>query len=151
MSRSAELLADDGYVVHDHDAALGGTVLVAFFAGCEDYGQLVGLGGVGGIKGEGGDTVAFSETVMVGTRAESRSETESELTLNVMLSPLMTGCDVTMLLASTEVSKVNETISASDDNSSACLQENVPAMATVAASRRCFNDKLLRMSSFWFE
>ena len=100
---------------------------------------------------DAGDTVAFSETVMVGTRAESRSETESELTLNVMLSPLMTGCDVTMLLASTEVSKVNETISASDDNSSACLQENVPAMATVAASRRCFNDKLLRMSLFWFK
>ena len=100
---------------------------------------------------DAGDTVAFSETVMVGTRAESRSETESELTLNVMLSPLMTGCDVTMLLASTEVSKVNETISASDDNSSAYLQENVPAMATVAASRRCFNDKLLRMSLFWFK
>ena len=46
VSRSAELLADDGYVVHDHDAAGGGTVLVAFFAGCEDYGQLVGLGGI---------------------------------------------------------------------------------------------------------
>ena len=30
-------------------------MVTAFFAGCEDYGQLVGLGGVGGIKGEGGD------------------------------------------------------------------------------------------------
>lgn len=54
-SRSAELLADDGYAVHDHDAARGGTVLVALLAGCEDYGQQGGLGGVVGIKGEGGD------------------------------------------------------------------------------------------------
>ena len=46
MSRSAELLADDGYVVHDHDAAGGGTVCVALLAGGEDDCQLVGLGGV---------------------------------------------------------------------------------------------------------
>ena len=63
----------------------------------------------------------------------------------------MTGCDVTMLFASTEVSKVKEVISASDDSSSACLHEIVPVMATVAASRRCFNDKLLIMSLFWFK
>ena len=57
---------------------------------------------------DAGVTVAPCETSIVGTRAESRSETESELTLNVMLSPLMTGCDVTMLFASTEVSVESE-------------------------------------------
>ena len=46
VSRSAELLADDGYAVHDHDAAGGGTVCVALLAGGEDYCQFVGLGGV---------------------------------------------------------------------------------------------------------
>ena len=46
---------------------------------------------------------------------------------------------------------MKEVISASDDSSSACLHEIVPVMATVAASRRCLNDKLLIMSLFWFK
>ena len=55
VSRSAELLADDGYVVHDHDAAGGGTVCVALLAGGEDDCQLLvyGVCDVGIVSGVG--------------------------------------------------------------------------------------------------
>ena len=59
---------------------------------------------------EAGETVAPSDTMMVGTRAESGVSVALALTVNVMVSPSMTGWEVTMLFASMEVSKVKDVI-----------------------------------------
>ena len=96
---------------------------------------------------DAGVTVAFSDTVTVGTRPASWASVASAVTLKLMVpaSPLISGAVVTMLLASTEASKVKEVISASFERVSSGSQDVVsPRPRTAAAvSRRCFIDKLL--------
>ena len=92
-------------------------------------------------------TEAPSETVIVGTSTASSSAAAPELTENSMeSSPLMTGCTVTMLLAGLSVSNVNDVTAASEDSSSAGLQDTAPPIM----NRAPVKGKMMNFNKFLF-